>query len=765
MRKARNKKFCLIMALVFAFSVMFPFAALATDTRSLNVPTVNDNAAAQLGTVFFEFTAGQLSNGDSVTMTLPEDFQFLKANEDNKDKVMVSDDWKSVASGVYGEVDGNYFKIPDTYQGDTNGLKGATIDVDMLDENEIQVTINGADSDLIDNWDSYMYLYLGNVWIDDGFEGDIDLRLKAPSTSGFQSGDVTVGRCTGGEVEIEVTDAPTFSDSDTVTIRIEEDVPGALESEKESLQFILPSGFEWDSVEKVKVFWGENPDYDTANKNEALADALKGAFDPDEDELNLDLNGWKESTKAIAFEVKVGIVVEDETDAKLGDITAKIKGKSDYAPSEVFVGRYGQFDSTITAGEPTTIVSGMLEQEIADITIEESIKESLMDGRTLTLTLPSNYKWAEIDEDRDSSVGLVFKGFPGKDGQTAKWEIDGKSNDAAEIVLEDMEVVAEPGTTGDLVIEVGGTSGLSGELTVAKTVEAISVASDGVPAVLTIGKANQAIGDLTITENTAGALSEDDLILELPAGFKWVKYKDVEITEGDLKIKESSITTKENDRQLVVPIDKDSNDASTLSFTNLEVTVDRTAPEGNVDVKVKGDAVNEVNNWTEVDKEFKTDGKNGYVEIGTFDAFELDDGKIFPQTSTAAKTVAAVVGTPAPTDQKLVTTITVGDNGAYISDGRIMVQLRDAANTLGVAPQNILWDNSAKTATLIKGDRVAQITVGDPQVKLNGMALPTDKGAEIKDGRTFVSLSMAGIALGATAEWNNDTKTATITVN
>lgn len=760
MRKVRNKKFCLVMAVVFALTMVFPFAAFASDTKTLNIPSVNDDQEVQLGTVFFEFTAGQLSNGDSVTISLPSDFQFLQAGE-KKDNVMEDSDWDSVGNGVYGEINGNYFKIPDEYQGDENGLKGAAVDVDMLDENEIQVTINGADSDLIDNWDSYIYLYLGNVYVEDGFDGDIDLNIKAPSTSGFESGSITVGRCTGGAVEIEVTDAPTFSNSDVVTIRVEEDVPGALEAEDESLQFILPDGFNWTTVESVKVFWGEVSGYD----KDTLATALKNAFDIDEDELNLNLDGFPESNKAIAFEVEVGIEVEDETDAEIGDITARIDGESDVNQTEVFVGKYGQYDVTITADEPTTIVSGMLEQVIADITIEESIEASLVEGRTVTLTLPSNYKWGKIEEDNDSNVGLVFQGFPGKDGQTAKWKVDGESNDAAELVLEEMEVVVEPGTTGDLVIEVGGTAGLSGELTVAKTVEAVTITSAGEAAVLAIGKANQAIGDLTVTENVKGALSEDDdLLLQLPEGFKWANFKDVEVTEGDLDIDVESITTGNNDRDLVIGIDSDSNIASTITVKNLTVTVDRTAPEGDVLVKVKGDAVNEVNNPAEVDDVFNYADEDGYVEISGYDAFDLDDGKIFPETATAAKTVAAIVGTPAPSDQTLTTTIALGDNGSYISDGRIMVQLRDAATALGVAPQNIFWDNKAKAATFIKGERVVQLTVGDPQVKLNGTNLPTDKGAEIKDGRTFVSLSAAGIALNAVAQWDNETKTATLTV-
>lgn len=746
------------MALVFAFTMIFPFTAFATDTEVLSVPSVNDDARASLGTVFFEFTAGQLDDGDTVTISLPEDFQFLKAGE-GQDKVMVNNDWKSVSDDVYGETNGNYFKIPDSYQGDTNGLKGVGLDIDMLDENEIKVTVDG---NVNDSWDSYLYLYLGNVWIDGGFDGDIDLRLKAPSTSGFKSGNITVGRVSGGAVDIEVTDLDTFSDYGDVTIRVEEDVPDSLDDTNESLQFTLPDGFVWSSVESVKVYWGKVDGYAT---NDALADYLEDSLKIDDDELTLDLSkDFDESTQAIAFEIKAKIEVDDETDAKLGDVIAKVDGDSDYSQSEIIVGRYGQYEISITAGEATEIVAGMLEQELPDITIEESIKESLIKGRTVTMTLPSNFKWNKVDEDTDSNTGLEFAGFPGRDGQTAKWIVKDNSTDAAEIVLEAMEVAIEPGTTGDLVIEVGGTAGISEELLVAKVVEPVTITSSEKLS-LTIGKADQPIGDLTVTENVAGALSEDDdLLLQLPAGFKWTNYKDIEITEGDLKIDTGSITLGNDDRDLLVEIDNDSNTASTIKLTNLEVTVDRTAPEGDVTVKVKGDAVNEVNNASEVEDAYTI--KDGYAEVDGEQCFDIDSNhKLFPETSTAAKTIAATVGTPAPTDQKLVTTITLGDNGSYISDGRIMVQLRDAAGALGVAPQNILWDNSTKTATLVKGDRVAQITVGNPQVKLNGMALPTDKGAEIKDGRTFVSLSMAGVALGATAEWDNNTKTATITVN
>jgi len=750
--KVRNKKFSLIMAIVFALTMVFPFAAFANTPEVLSTPNVNDGQATSLGTVFFNFTAGQLQDGDSVTMSLPKDFEFRNA----KGEVMTDTDWSSVTSGVYGQTGGNYFKIPAKYLDNTNAFGAGTgLDIQMIDSNSIKVTVNG---NLDASQNAYLYLYLGNVYVDSGFDGDINLSVKAPSNSGFTSGDMTVGRVSGGTVSLEATDAPTFSNSDQATIRVEEDVPGAFDASKESLKFTLPDGFCWDSVDSVTLFWGKESNASTGD----LATYLKGKFNIKDDKLTLDLPSNFESSEAIAFEVKATIECDDETSAKLGDVIAKVDGESSFDQSELVVGHYGQYDTSITTGDPTTVVAGQLEQKIADINVNESIKGSLIDGRTVTLTLPSNFKWNKIDTDTDHNTGLSFEGFPGKDGKTAKWQVNGESTDAAALSLSGMEVAVEPGTTGDLVVEVGGTAGLSGELTVATVQQPVTITSSATP-VLSIGKANQPIGDLTVTENVAGALLADkNLNLVLPTGFKWSKYSDISVTSGDLKIDNGGITTADSDATLVIPIDNDSTEASTITLTNLAVTVDRTAPEGDVAVKVKGDSPNQVNDASEVQDSYGL--LNGsYLEVDSLPCFTVNsDYKVFPETGTAAKTLCATIGTPAPSESNLATTVTLGDNGSYISNGRIMVQLRDAANALGVTAQNIFWDNATKTATFIKGDRVAQVTIGVKQVKLNGVSLPTDMGAEIKDGHTFVSLSQAGIALGATATWDNTTKTATL---
>ena len=150
----------------------------------------------------------------------------------------------------------------------------------------------------------------------------------------------------------------------------------------------------------------------------------------------------------------------------------------------------------------------MLEQVIADIVIEEAVADSIVSGRTLTLELPENARWGVLDSDSDSSLRIDPDGFPGRDGKIARFKFSGSSKDAAELVLSEMEVVLEPGITGDLVIKVGGTAGLSGELTVAEIIAPITAEAASVPEVR-IGSVNEA-GEITITEGEDGVIKKNN---------------------------------------------------------------------------------------------------------------------------------------------------------------------------------------------------------------------------------------------------------------
>jgi hypothetical protein len=785
MLKARKRwiSLLLIMAMLFVscMPAVPPAEAAISGYEAFQVPRVDTDSVDRLGTVLCTVRAGALKPGDTVSLRLPTDFQFLKGNQ--KDDVMFDEDWRVLptTSRVYN----NYIEVPRKYAGDWNILAPEDLDVQRLGDNEIKLTVNSitySNNDAV-----YFLLHMDKVYIPSNVsEGDIFLVASGPSGTGFPRGEVAVARVSSGKVKLSVIDSPTFSDDtrkavDPVTIRIEEELRGSLEKADKSLRLVLPNGFEWQDVElsDFKLIWGGWGDIDdprppkigtskgdTTYKDGDVTKSNDLVIYADKDELIIKV--INESVKAACFELTLGIDVANENKAKKGDVTVKIRGDSDVNVTEVTVGKYGEYGVEIKADRAIpTLFAGKLEQQIADIKIIEDVKGSLVDGRTITLRLPSNAKWGEIDTgDTDNGVRLQFTGFVGDDGREIKYRVDGKSTDAAELKLEKMEVVLEPGVSGDLEVEIGGTQGLRDTLVVAEVVNPIDVKALSVTD-LKIGLKNQDAGDLVITEAEEGAISDDkDLIIKLPKGVKFETVPKVKVTRGDLDIDEDSIKRQQEDQELVIPIDGESTEASTIEITSIKYTVDRTVAEGDVKVKIQGPAVAEVNDRSEIESYFSDISDNDWVMIDGEKAFRIKDDRIWPQSEDVAEVVNARVITPAPGDIQGTAVFKVGEqkytvNGqevemdvAPIAEmGRVFLPARFVANAMGVPDHNIIWDQSSETVTVFKDDRVVQMRLGSYQILVNGLPINMDVTPRVVPGRVLIPFRFLAQSLGAEVIW------------
>jgi len=788
--KARKKHFALLTLLIFLLTLIpLGSVALASGYSVLSPTTVDDDTVDGLGTLYGSFTAGALKDGDIVTLSLPNDFQFRNGDG----SVMDSSDWVFSVSGNAYKLgnDLNYILVPDEVAGDNNGLYDAIAGGDLtpiltqLSENEIKIELEGPPTA---GMECFLYLYMGRIYIDAGYEGTINLTADSPSGSGFGSGALPVGEVISGEgtVTISATNVPSFSNDttdDPIKIRIKEDVAGAIEGGDESIKLVLPDGFEWMSgYGDITTIYGDT----------YLEDVLDVDISDDGDELIFNLPNGFATDSATQIELELNIQVADETEAETGDVTANIRGDSDVTPSSLVIAKYGEYDTTIEAAGAPEIVAGMLEQEIGKINIDEAVAGSLVDGRTILLTLPANAKWGKVDDDSDNNVDLEFVGLPGTDGRVAKWKVDGESTtDAAELVLEKMEVSLEAGITGDLVIKVSGTAGLSGEITVGKIIAPISVKAETTPDVI-IGLGDQAAGDLTITETSAGSIKEDkDMILDLPDGVKFASVPTVEVTKGDLDIDLNSIKRQNNDNQLVIPIDGDSRTASTIKVSDINYILDRTVPEGPITVKVQGGAVVEVNDEDEIldyydvydsDLAALEDTMGLDPEDADFELDEVDDSyALWPQTLTAAKTNNANCVTPAPTETKITSVFKIGDTSytvggdvyetktmdvaPYIKDGRTYLPVRYVAYCLGLTDANIIWDDANDTVTLIKSGTVVQLKIGSNTLLVNGASITMDVAPEIVDpGRTMLPIRWVAEAFGAVVTWDEAAQTVKIEI-
>lgn len=784
--KRYNKLLSILVTLSMLMVLLVPLAtpaAASSDYQTITANSVEDDGVRNLGKVLVHLPGGSLSDGSTATFRLPGDFIFTNAPIGSPESVAkaayqgsVAGDWDRTAGPPVRYGNGsNYIEIPALISGDDNGLveAGVALTLTRISNKEVRLTVNTAPTSGNDCW---FYVNVGRAYVPDGYDGEIPLEFSTSGGTGFTKGSVPIGSVSGGEVEITVSSVDSFSDHDPITFRITEDRAGALADENESLKFKLPNGFIWQSIDEVGIIWGDD----------IRATVLAGLSATGDDELILDLPAGFATTEATSFELKVTIAVDDETDAKTGDVMAKISGETDVTPSEAKVGNYGTYETKIECADAPEVYAGMLEQVIGKIVITESVAESLTSGRTLTLELPSNAKWGALDDDSDSGLDIDVTSFPGTDGKMAKFTFDAGvgnvgSTDAAVLELDEMEVVLEPGTTGDLVVKVGGTAGLTGELTVAKIVAPITVKAESAPEIK-IGSVGE-VGDITITEAAAGVIRDgEDLILDLPQGVRFASAPDVEVIEGDLRIDEDSVKTQkdgeEDDNQVKMTVDSDSTTASVIKISGIRYVCDRTVPEGDVILKVKGDAVAQVNDAAEVNDYYTFDTvATNTVEIETITAFTLDsDHKVFPNTSTAGKAINAKVVTPASSEYSATVTFVIGEttftvNGVeqtmdvapYLSNDRTYLPVRYVAQALGVADSNIMWNAADQSVIIIKGDRIIKLVIGSTTMLINGVPFTMDVAPEIVDpGRTMLPLRWVAQALGADVQWDAATQTVTV---
>lgn len=798
----KSKRIIAILATVALIATMLvptavPAMAAGTNVSVLQTPNVEDNAWQQLGTVKVEVDVGALENNDSLTATLPNDFKFFDetkttgldfTSDASQSVYTLYDDINGSGTLNAGDVTHLRIVVPSKYSGDNNDLYQGGVQSllpAILGTDELQLTVQNYAQTGEQN---VFFIYFDSIWVKDGFDGDIVATIEAPSDSGFPSGSAVIARVPGGEVALTVPSVDSMSsDSDLlVKIRAKELTSGSFDKDTESMKIKLPNGFCFESFAAPAGFTALGGGYIAYREiwgNASIAFGPSTTINTSKDEISIHVSG--ETTKASYFEFAVMIAVDDEDQAKTGDVVARVRGESTFDKSDLPIATYGESGSKIEAsGTVPDVIAGQYNQDVADLRITENVAGSLNSNKTITLELPACAKWTDVDtNDTDNGVKINLVGFVGSDARELKYRVTGSStSDAAELKLEDFQIAVEPGFTGDIAVKVGGTEGLSGDVVIAHAKAAVEMTASAAPDVK-IGMQNQAAGDLVIKENIAEAIKADkDLIVDLPDGVKFTSVPKVAV-EGDLDVDNDNVKRQSEDNQLLIPIDGESSSPSTITISGIAYTIDRTVAEGNITVKLKGDAVMEVNDRSAIDDDF-TDNN------GAASGFELDidgdgttdftmDGSsdgFFPTTTSAAKVANATCATPAPGEQKATAVFKVNDtnftiNGAAQTmdvapmlgaDGRVKLPVRFVAQAAGVSPANILFADGK--VTLIKGDKVVQLVVGTNQLIINGVVISMDNVTEVVNGRTMMSLRWIAQALGCNVAWDETTQSVTVTL-
>jgi hypothetical protein len=682
--------------------------------------------------------------------------------------------------------------------------------------NEITINVPAfTPGDYSDTTTSSFTIPITQLNVPGGVNGNITLTVAAPSGSGsmFADGSLTLATAGTGNVTVAAESVQAIAagtNSTPVTIDITESMAGSLaNSGGTALKFTLPPGITWTTGTVLSSpVWGAwglgfgpagptfgNLDLSTSNGGRELDISVP---------TTPGVAPFVYESSSAVFVKLTGFLDVDQSTAKQGDVVVTVGGASTYTPSTLTVANYGTYAISAKATSAPTITAGMEGSTIGTFQIDEGLPDSIINNRTVDLTLPTNVAWTEVpqlDNANSTLNGTTVKwasvGSTGNEIEATLNNYASNSSTSAVIAFKNAEVTPAVDFTGALSVTVGGTEGLTGTLNLGTVGAGVTVTAASAPDV-TIGTASAAIGDLTITEvaadniqslaqysgldettngtgdgsysNSSGATSGNgsryfvattsqsgasEIDVWAPTGVTFFNTPTVTVTAGDLQIGTVSTNTVNNQGELVIDVKSTSTTPATISITGAQITIDRTVPEGPITFKVKGTGVDE-------------------TELGT--NAPTDIAALFPNDTTAASATVANVTTAAAPGGTGTSVFKIGstsytlsgapvtmDVAPYIKNGRTFLPLRYVANALGVGDSNIIWDPTSQKITVIKGGIVLQLQVGYTTEVVNGATVTMDVAPEITSGRTCLPVAWVAQALGATVVWDATAQTVTIT--
>ncbi|CAB3395528.1 copper amine oxidase N-terminal domain-containing protein [Kyrpidia spormannii] len=751
-------------AAVVGLPLLTSAVAYAADYTVSNPPALTAGKDQDLGALKVSFDATGLVSGSAVTVRLPSDFDL---------HVAVNQDLTTTGATISDPNAQTYIYVPSA----SNALDPQTdVTATVTASNEIKVKINSVAH--TDQDTGYFYVVFKNVFVPGGFSGPVNVTIEGSANSPFNDGQATVATVGSGVVKLSVDSTKFIGDQTTPidTIRLKEDRPGAVGS-NQTIKLKLPSGFQWVDSSNIQLINNDT------NINVLGSLYTKGYAD---DGRTLVLTRTATSANSALYLRLTGLEVQvsDSNVAKYGDVVVSVGGTASVDVSSLTIGTYGDYGVTVSAANPQNVLAGRNEEEIGQIIIQETAPNSLIDNRTIKLTLSGNARWAADSNGKPEGpyVDTAASDLEGvTSGSFGSWDWDGSAHDTikatidvvneskgAKIVLKGGKIVVAAGAQQqDINVTVGGSAGANGDAgVVAHVVSPVTASIDGTAPDLTVGGAAQDIAPIIIKETQAGAIDAGsittadtisgqsgtsgyrELVLEFFQNEVPSLPASVQVTDGDIVLDTGNVyryVTPDGRWQIRIPVKSTSSAPSTIKISGIKLTTDRTTPYGPVNVAIKGDAV-------------------------------VQSSDVIPGYTAAASVTVANLATPAP--QQTVATFTVGsttytvngqqqtmDVAPYLkNDGRVMLPVRFVANALGVTDDHIIWNGADQSVTIFKGNTVAKMTVGSNTMVVNGVAVQMDVAPELyNDGRVMLPIRWIGQALGAQLTWDQNTQTVTVT--
>ena len=564
--------------------------------------------------------------------------------------------------------------------------------------------------------------------------------------------------------------------------------------DKAELTLKLPSGYEFTARTDVTINGDDTIDF--TNDDDEITIKVS--------ELDTTASVWKitgleveaVSAKAGATgKVKVGLTGSDSVSVeaiKVVDYTVAMSVDEDEDVPVIYSGVNVDNDG----------ITDDSDHQSLEVTIKESFAGAWNNSKDFTLSVPEGVYVVDVVDPTAENMGQV-------EGDEADWfataynegdyvdltferrtwdetdPSDEDNDDPIELTFT-LVLVADPNFEGDVVLKLTGDAVEEQEVTIAKFVKPFTVEAQQND--MQIDYRNTEIPTSVVIKEAEAGLWDKGTKFEL--SLDKIEFDDegkIAVDEkSGLEIKDDEI--KEDGGVLSFTIDSRSDDEpAVVTISGMQLYMQRSLPAGAYDLKVWSPSMLS----EAADKNTTDDERDGYLNEKVL-GMELskESDKVYGIAdinddfySDTAKAGFVNIVTAGREDTESFTTKVVvpvgesylisGENKvtidvpAYINaNGYTMLPLRAVAVALGINSNNVLWDQSTRTATIMYGSKIINMTLGQKVVYVNGAMIPATAAVEITNDRMFLGLRDLGNALGVTdITWDAATKTATLNGN
>ena len=765
----------LVPATAFAASGDFKATAKVVDAQNYTETEIKDaNGLVSDAEIQLTFTTADITKGGS-ELTFEFTLDNAKIADTNKN---------NQADGVTAELR-------------LDEVQPVELVAKYVDEDEFEVTISADDSKKIKRGD---VLAIG---VSTGANGIVMDKMTKGKTAvvSVDSDDATVTN--GDDLVIASVESKGIKASvkDTVDIATEE--VATLEEIK-----VEPSvGADFDAIiadpAKAELTLKLPSGYEFTAKTDVQVNGTDVAFTNDDDEITI---------KATALDLTAdvwkitGLEVE-ATSAKAGAtglVKISLTGSDTVSVEAIKVVDYNVVMSVDEDEDVPVIYSGVnvdndgitddSDHESLEVTIEETFAGAWNNSKDFTLSVPEGVyitavkspafdndgedgafneeEWFEAAYEEGDYVDLTFKrrGWAETDPN--------KNHDPAELTFA-LELVADPNFEGDVVLKLTGDAVDEQEVTVAKfvkpyTVEAqqndmqIDYRNTEIPTSVVVKEAEAGLWD----KDTKFVLTLDKISFDDEGTIAVDDKSGLEVKDDEVKLDTKNY---ENDAIYFTVDSRSDEEPAVVTISGLQLYMQRSLPAGAYDLELNVEGMNDL-----YEQQVVLNGDNDPVDVNRpnqdrqvqdinddFVSYTAKAGFVNIVTAGREDTESFTTKVVVPVGESYLISgenkVTI-DVSAYINaNGYTMLPLRAVAVALGINSENVLWDQASRTATVMYGSKIINMTYGQKVVYVNGSMIPATAAVEITNDRMFLGLRDLGNALGVTdITWDAATKTATL---